>query len=367
MRLNGAKTLLTLNGCKLILAGDNALMNSSDERDNAQPTVSVSGSVTITGPGSLYSGASLGNSAIMLSSGASLELTSGTLSVFKDGLLSIAGGALYANEASVTISGGVFNGYTNSDNVSVISANKLAITGGTVRVQAIKSPAAIEGETVSISGGTLYCYGHTGNSSSFTKAYNGQEAITGLSGSASCTFEQVLPFEDVIVTDEHFEAVRRAYNAGYFTGVSATEFAPDAGMTRAMFVTVLYRIAGEPNVNLVFGTQNSEFTDVPAGAWYSAAVAWAVENGITAGTSDTTFSPNAIVTAEQLALFLYRYMGMTGETVAPSNGDYGAGSSAWARAAASWAVENGVLPAGINFKADADRALLALAVSNLNK
>ena len=354
-----------MGGVKLILSGENILNGVSEERDNAQPTIGVAGDVTIIGSGSLYISADVGNSAVKVYEGASLELAGGILSVFKEGLLGEAGGALYANEASVTISGGAFNGYSNSDNVSVISAGVLNVTGGIVRAQAVKSPFSIEADTAGISGGSLYCYGHTGNSSSFTKEYFGAEAISGLSDTPSCTFEQVLPFEDVLVTDRYFEDIRLAYNAGYFTGISATQFAPGSNMTRAMFVTVLYRIAGSPTMSSESGIRNSEFSDVVSGAWYDDAVAWAVENGITTGTSDTTFSPNSVVTVEQLAVFLSRYMSMKGEKATPNNGDNGIGSSAWARAASAWAVESGILPQGVSFKAEADRALLAAVLQKL--
>ena len=85
-------------------------------------------------------------------------------------------------------------------------------------------------------------------------------------------------------------------------GVSATEFAPQGTMTRAMIVTVLYREAGSPAV-----AEASSFSDVPAGEWYSDAVAWAAHNSIVGGVGDNKFDPNGNITREQMATILYRY------------------------------------------------------------
>ena len=84
--------------------------------------------------------------------------------------------------------------------------------------------------------------------------------------------------------------------------MDATHFVPNASTTRAMMVTTLYRLAGSPEV-----TEKSSFTDVPENTWYTDAVAWAVQNGVTEGTSEETFSPHENVTREQAATFLYRY------------------------------------------------------------
>ncbi|MDR0812997.1 MAG: S-layer homology domain-containing protein [Oscillospiraceae bacterium] len=87
-----------------------------------------------------------------------------------------------------------------------------------------------------------------------------------------------------------------------FSGISETEFAPDAPMTRAMLVTVMQRYAVAPNV-----VSDNRFSDVAADAWYANAVAWAAKNHIVAGVSPTEFAPNANVTREQFAAILYKY------------------------------------------------------------
>lgn len=111
-----------------------------------------------------------------------------------------------------------------------------------------------------------------------------------------------LPFTDVKSGNWFYDAVQYAYEQGLMTGTSATTFAPNGTMNRAMIVTVLYRLEKSPAV-----TGASKFTDVPAGQWYSDAVAWAAANKIVNGYDETTFGPMNAVTREQMAAILFRY------------------------------------------------------------
>lgn len=111
-----------------------------------------------------------------------------------------------------------------------------------------------------------------------------------------------LPFTDVKSDNWFYDAVKYAYAQGLMTGTSATTFAPNGTMNRAMIVTVLYRLEKSPAV-----TGASKFTDVPAGQWYSDAVAWAAANKIVNGYDETTFGPMNAVTREQMAAILFRY------------------------------------------------------------
>lgn len=111
-----------------------------------------------------------------------------------------------------------------------------------------------------------------------------------------------LPFTDVKNGNWFYDAVKYAYEQGLMTGTSATTFAPNGTMNRAMIVTVLYRLEKSPAV-----TGASKFTDVPAGQWYSDAVAWAAANKIVNGYDETTFGPMNAVTREQMAAILFRY------------------------------------------------------------
>lgn len=111
-----------------------------------------------------------------------------------------------------------------------------------------------------------------------------------------------LPFTDVKSGSWFYDAVKYAYAQGLMTGTSATTFAPNGTMNRAMIVTVLYRLEKSPAVTVA-----SKFTDVPAGQWYSDAVAWAAANKIVNGYDETTFGPMNAVTREQMAAILFRY------------------------------------------------------------
>lgn len=115
-------------------------------------------------------------------------------------------------------------------------------------------------------------------------------------------FRQVISFIDVPEGAFYADAVNWAVARGITTGTSATTFSPDMACTRAQIVTFLWRAAGSPKA-----TAASPFTDVPAGSYYAAAVQWAVEQGITAGTGATTFSPDMTCTRAQAVTFLYRY------------------------------------------------------------
>lgn len=92
-----------------------------------------------------------------------------------------------------------------------------------------------------------------------------------------------------------------ASELGLMTGVGNDEFAPDNTLTRAMFVTILYRLEEEPEAS------ESKFTDIEVGSWYDDAVAWASVNGIVKGVSDLEFDPNANITREQISALIYRY------------------------------------------------------------
>ena len=151
-----------------------------------------------------------------------------------------------------------------------------------------------------------------------------------------------LPFNDVKPGDWFYEYVAYVYNNGIMDGVDSGVFSPNTATTRGMVVTVLYRLYGEPAVR-----GGSGFTDVAPGAYYADAVAWASNAGIVNGTSATTFSPNDLVTREQFAAMLYRYMQYTGADTsarASLSGFADAGKvSTYAADALAWAVAEGVL------------------------
>ena len=146
-----------------------------------------------------------------------------------------------------------------------------------------------------------------------------------------------MPFTDVHETDWFYNDVLFVYEEGLFAGTSDTTFSPNAAMTRAMLVTVLYRLEGEPTV---YG--RSGFSDVQYNSYYEDAVTWAADNGIVNGTSTTMFSPNANVTREQMAAILYRYAQYKKYNTAASSSLNGftdhASVSGYATASLEWAV-----------------------------
>lgn len=150
-------------------------------------------------------------------------------------------------------------------------------------------------------------------------------------------------FTDVVSSDWYYEAAKYVAERGLFDGVGNGRFAPDAPMTRAMLVTVLWRMAGKP-VSPAWG----RFADVPVDSWYAAAVAWASENGIVTGVSSRSFCPDDPVTREQLAAMLHRYAQYLGLDTAA---DVSALSSfadqstvdAYARIPLCWAVDAGLI------------------------
>ena len=144
-----------------------------------------------------------------------------------------------------------------------------------------------------------------------------------------------LPFVDV-TNHWAYTDIKRVYNRGWMVGESATIFAPDQDLTRAMLAVILYAMAGEPEV-----TAANPFSDVPAGEWYTDAVIWAAANGIVVGCGDGTFRPEMAVTRAQAAVMLCGYAAFAGRDVTAradlsAFGD-AADIPAWAQAEMQWA------------------------------
>ena len=143
-------------------------------------------------------------------------------------------------------------------------------------------------------------------------------------------------FVDVSASDYYYDAVLWAVEKGITSGTSATTFDPSGNCTRAQAVTFLWRAAGSPAAK----SKVVPFADVKAGSYYETAVLWAVEKGITKGTSDTMFSPDATCTRAQIVTFLWRAGGSP--AVSGNSAFTDVASDAYYAAAVTWAEKNGV-------------------------
>ena len=178
------------------------------------------------------------------------------------------------------------------------------------------------------------------------------------------------PFTDVVAGTWYYGAAAYAYNNGLFAGMTPTTFAPNATMTRAMLVSVLWRLAGEPAPKAP-----NTFVDVPDGAWYTDAVTWAAENGVVSGIGGSRFDPSGFVTREQTAEILYNYAHSKGYDVS-ARADLtafpdAASVSGWAEEALSWAnaagLINGTVRDGqtiLDPQGSASRAQVAMILMN---
>lgn len=148
-------------------------------------------------------------------------------------------------------------------------------------------------------------------------------------------------FTDLTSGSWYYDGVRCALENGLMTGTAARTFAPDRPVTRAMLVTILWRLAGEPYGRV------SPFEDVLPGSWYAQAVSWAYDKGIVTGVTATSFQPGAPVTREQLCAILCRYAALTGKNTAASASldafTDRAQVSAYAEASVRWALQAGLL------------------------
>ncbi len=150
------------------------------------------------------------------------------------------------------------------------------------------------------------------------------------------------PFADVDSTNEEQTAITYVYDKGLMNGTSDTTFEPETETSRAMLITILHRLDGQPAPE-----NRPDFADVPAGEWYSDAVGWAVEKGIVVGFEDNTFRPEELLTKEHLTTILYRYADYKGYDVTQREAlsDYidRDAVSAYAVEAMGWAKAKGLL------------------------
>ena len=179
-----------------------------------------------------------------------------------------------------------------------------------------------------------------GNNIPVTPLGNNKYSFT-MPGTAVTIEAELLPLSDIVTFTDvpanayYADAVTWTVRNGVTKGTSETTFSPNASCTRAQAVTFLWRAAGSPAPKNM-----SSFTDVPADAFYAKAVAWAVENGITGGTGDGKFSPDATCTRAQSVTFLYRAAGSPKVSGSAEFGDVA--TNAYYADAVAWAAKNGI-------------------------
>lgn len=194
------------------------------------------------------------------------------------------------------------------------------------------------------------------------------EAVASEDGGA--TENTVLPYGDVKESDWYYESVAYMYNKGIMTGLKPTVFGPTGKVSRAQFATILYRISGANSVKY-----SSKFPDVPKGQFYTDAVMWAASEGIIKGYENGYFGPGDLITREQMAVLLYRYVQYLGGDVSNKNSlEHFPDSrfvSGFALEAMQWANANGVIMGNADStlapRAYADRASCATMMMRFMK
>lgn len=221
-------------------------------------------------------------------------------------------------------------GATNQNVTWESSDPSVATVDENGRVRAVAEGTAIITVTTADGGFTATCevtVTPKNNNDDDDSLIAGSAIISGIGGD--------LPFTDVSFRNYYYNAVKWAVDKGITTGTGRNTFSPDAACTRAQVVTFLWRAAGSPAP-----MQNENpFTDVHTSDYYYDAVLWAVQNGITNGTSAKTFSPDATVTRAQVVTFLWR---ANDQPAAGNSGFLDVSSNAYYARAVDWAFANGI-------------------------
>ncbi|MCC8120668.1 MAG: S-layer homology domain-containing protein, partial [Oscillospiraceae bacterium] len=245
----------------------------------------------------------------------------------------------------------------DDDELETMVTKALVSTGSSISVDVLMSLVGLEAAkkafdylgVVADAGNFLeffnnYCDSMTGGASSVAIALY----APGSSGRYDVT-DQTFVFNDVSSETSgngwYYEAVYWAYDQGITKGTSDTVFSPDIGCTRAQFATFLYRLAQASGVDVSYSIGNP-FSDVSEAAHqdYYASILWCYQNGITTGTSSTTFDPDGTITRAQAVTMLARYeVNVMGGTIAEvTETSFSDVSDSWAISAVQWAYENGI-------------------------
>ena len=300
-----------------------------------------------------------------------ITMTGGTVQAGKSGT------ALHSEGGDVTVAGGMIlasevliNGYhvtLGGDAELTDGGAILAVAGATIidgnvtlcgRVGLNKESTAVlavfegatltipSGETILINEGSkLLNYGTIQNEGMLVNRGEIGTIKDGIKGTGSIEgtqafspppmpeFPQRSPFIDVSRRDTFYDGVMFVYNKGLMNGMSEERFGPYFTLTRGMFVTILYRNAGQPDVSAL----ENPFTDVTERQWYTKAVIWAADNGIVSGIGSGKFAPKNDLTREQFTVILYRLLVAEGRDLQDAPADYR--NKIWRDTASDWSKE----------------------------
>ncbi|WP_297213126.1 S-layer homology domain-containing protein, partial [uncultured Flavonifractor sp.] len=242
------------------------------------------------------------------------------------------GGGFVLQKYQISIAQDILNGVVSSDRKEAEAGQTVTLTVSPARGYRLDSLSVFNSGgiplTVTTMGEDIYCFSMPGCAVTVTAKFDSLPPAE-------------LPFTDVAAEDWYYEAVSYVYSQKLMDGVSASQFAPEMSLTRAMLTTVLWRMEGAP------AGGGTVFLDVAEEAWYAQAVSWAAEHGLVEGYGGGRFGPEDPITREQLAVLLYRYahgQGDTGEAAGTlDNYSDGGQVSPWALEGMTWAVNAGLI------------------------
>lgn len=337
----------------------------------AQPGVAVTVDATDPAVGTVVlAGRSIANACDAGAAALQVKFRSGTVTLDARALAALD---LHKDVAVSLASGASLNAAQQRALGSQAAAATLANASVLVDGAAASCPAGSVRAAVAVNAAddlTAWSLADDGSISAVSGAYDAGQQTYAFDVVNGVTAIARFPFTDVVAGTWYYGAAAYAYNNGLFAGMTPTTFAPNATMTRAMLVSVLWRLAGAPAPKAP-----NTFVDVPDGAWYTDAVTWAAENGVVSGIGGSRFDPSGFVTREQTAEILYNYAHSKGYDVsarADLTAFPDAGSvSGWAEEALSWAnaagLINGTVRDGqtiLDPQGSASRAQVAMILMN---
>ena len=313
---------------------------------NAQPGAAVT--VNATDPAAdtvILAGHSIANARSAGVAALQVQLAAGTVTLDSDALAALD----LHKDVAVSLTGASLNAAQQRALGSQAATATLANVSVTVDGAAASYPAGSVRASVPVRAAddlTAWSLADDGTISAAGGAWDAQQQTYAFDVISGVTAIARFPFADVPAGSWYYGAAAYAYNNGLFAGTTDTTFAPDMTMTRAMLVSVLWRLAGEPAPKGA-----NTFDDVPDGAWYTDAVTWAAENGVVAGIGNGCFDPSGAVTREQTAVILFNYAQSKGYDVsarADLSAFPDAGSvSGWAQEALAWANASGLISGAV--------------------